>query len=539
MTRPVGAALSVILGLSCTTAHAIELRLVPTAATGSTAVVNTSDPLDTQVTIDAGEIIRVDVYVANWGGEALRGVQVELRQTSLTSGTAGELSIRPLDISPADGVCDLDSAFCPFCGPVFDSNGIYTDACRRRCGDASGELCAASNPSPCPDDGGLLACLFGFPDFFGLMPNIFGQGVGADNPNILLLTWLATADTGALDDGFAHYVSTLILQADTAARGTFTLSHWPSPCVGCTSNGSFVRNENGQPFVQPTLLGQCRVHIRSGRCCLNGTCLGFGTDEDCVALGGENWNPGVPCAIGSPCVCSADSECLDVDPCNGLESCDEGANLCLAGTPLTCDDANPCTVDSCDRFDPAAAADGCVNDAGPLAGQTCNDFDVCTLEETCVNGACVPVGMLDCDDGDPCTADSCDPVTGCLHDIPGGNGAVCNDGVLCTFDLCFNDVCLSEPFTYGDVNGDEFVNGDDVLCLADHFSGLVDSVACGSLFMPAAALARRDLAPCPTPGDPAGMGDGFINSDDILAVLDRFAGRIQDPLCLCVASATP
>src|SRR5262249_29294707 len=49
-------------------------------------------------------------------------------------------------------------------------------------------------------------------------------------------------------------------------------------------------------------------------------------------------------------------------------------------TPVNCDDGDACTIDSCD----------------PQAG--------CTH---------VP---RDCDDGEPCTADSCDPLTGqCLH----------------------------------------------------------------------------------------------------------------------------
>jgi cysteine-rich repeat protein len=53
--------------------------------------------------------------------------------------------------------------------------------------------------------------------------------------------------------------------------------------------------------------------------------------------------------------------CPDSTVCNGDETCD-GAGTCLPGTPLTCDDNNLCTQDSCD---PIA---GCVFDGSPIGG---------------------------------------------------------------------------------------------------------------------------------------------------------------------------
>src|SRR5262249_30235929 len=37
--------------------------------------------------------------------------------------------------------------------------------------------------------------------------------------------------------------------------------------------------------------------------------------------------------------------CDDADLCNGRETCQTG--VCRAGTPLTCDDGDPCTVNGC------------------------------------------------------------------------------------------------------------------------------------------------------------------------------------------------
>ena len=41
------------------------------------------------------------------------------------------------------------------------------------------------------------------------------------------------------------------------------------------------------------------------------------------------------------------NSCDDGDVCNGDETCNAG--VCDPGTPLTCDDSNPCTDDSCDE----------------------------------------------------------------------------------------------------------------------------------------------------------------------------------------------
>jgi hypothetical protein len=80
-----------------------------------------------------------------------------------------------------------------------------------------------------------------------------------------------------------------------------------------------------------------------------------------------------------------------------------------------CDDGNACTTDSCDP------ATGCVN------------TDI----------------SADCDDGNACTTDSCDPATGCVNTAD----VICDDGDECTDDSCDpelgcvttpNDVCVGE-----------------------------------------------------------------------------------------------
>jgi subtilisin-like proprotein convertase family protein len=77
---------------------------------------------------------------------------------------------------------------------------------------------------------------------------------------------------------------------------------------------------------------------------------------------------------------------------------------------------------------------GCTTNAD------CNDGNLCNGAETCVAGVCTPGTAINCDDGQFCTIDSCDPPTGnCQH-----AANPCDDGVVCTLDSCdeANDVCV-------------------------------------------------------------------------------------------------
>jgi glucose/arabinose dehydrogenase len=124
--------------------------------------------------------------------------------------------------------------------------------------------------------------------------------------------------------------------------------------------------------------------------------------------------------------------CGDVDVCNGAESCQAG--ICTAGTPLACDDGNPCTIDRCDPVTGCAAAP--VTDGTP-----CADDDVCNGAETCHAGVCSPQTPLACDDQNPCTTDGCDPVSGCTA-APVEDGTPCSDGLVCDgAESCASGVC--------------------------------------------------------------------------------------------------
>jgi subtilisin family serine protease len=113
--------------------------------------------------------------------------------------------------------------------------------------------------------------------------------------------------------------------------------------------------------------------------------------------------------------CVTDSACNDGNPCNGIETC--GSGVCASGTPLNCDDANPCTADACN---PMA---GCQHT--PVAdGTACGEGNACTVGQTCHAGACTAGAPVNCDDGIACTADACVSGRGCVHTIADGPAGV-------------------------------------------------------------------------------------------------------------------
>lgn len=77
-------------------------------------------------------------------------------------------------------------------------------------------------------------------------------------------------------------------------------------------------------------------------------------------------------------------------------------------------------------------------------GRACDDGDLCTENGTCdASGACVETPVT-CDDGNDCTIDSCDAALGCQVDAASADGQACSgDGLGCTTDVCAAGSCGS------------------------------------------------------------------------------------------------
>lgn len=108
-----------------------------------------------------------------------------------------------------------------------------------------------------------------------------------------------------------------------------------------------------------------------------------------------------------------------------------------------CEDGNICTMDVCDPLT------GCTND-NVLDGTPCSDNSICNGYETCQSGVCTAGMPAQCNDHNPCTVDPCDPLTGCRNDaVP--DGTSCEDGVsangaeTCQGGVCTAGVPLATP----------------------------------------------------------------------------------------------
>ncbi|NUN13423.1 MAG: lamin tail domain-containing protein [Myxococcales bacterium] len=113
------------------------------------------------------------------------------------------------------------------------------------------------------------------------------------------------------------------------------------------------------------------------------------------------------------------------------------AEFCTGEVSIVCEDCNPCTADVCDPVS------GCV--FLPITGP-CDDGDPLTVNDTCDQGECQAGPVKNCDDGISCTLDIPDllSITGCSH-LP--DHTECDDGVGCTLDLCSVDAqgCMNQP----------------------------------------------------------------------------------------------
>ncbi len=194
-------------------------------------------------------------------------------------------------------------------------------------------------------------------------------------------------------------------------------------------------------------------------------------------------------------VCNGQDDDCDGDTDEGFasgEPCTVGSGACATSghfvcradggvacdaLPPDCDDGNGCTHDACD---PEV---GCFHTPQGEAA-ACDDGTACTTGDHCQAGLCVGTPLA-CDDGNACTSDACEPAMGCVFEP---NADACDDGDLCTTgDRCEGGLCVgAEPLDCSD--------GDP--CTADECD---PSGGCASAPEP-------EGAPCDD-GDPCTSGD--------------------------------
>jgi len=189
---------------------------------------------------------------------------------------------------------------------------------------------------------------------------------------------------------------------------------------GCFHNATSGTCDDGNPCTAGDLCSGSTCVGKAGAVCDDGESC---TVDACDAKMGCSFTPVM---AGS---------CEDGSPCTSQDVCKDGK--CAAGNIKACSDSEPCTQDGCDNktglctFTPVADGKG-----------KCEDGNLCTIGDLCLKGTCSAGTPRDCSDGNACTADGCDPVTGDCFQLPLQNGTVCDDGDKCTTqDACLQAKC--------------------------------------------------------------------------------------------------
>jgi hypothetical protein len=126
---------------------------------------------------------------------------------------------------------------------------------------------------------------------------------------------------------------------------------------------------------------------------------------------------GSACGLGSQCVSGS---CVD--------------GVCCNTTGSTCGQCYACNVP------------GSVGTCTATSGGACTDGNACTTADKCSAGTCVGGPPLVCDDQNPCTADACNPASGCMFP-PGNAGTVCRaaTSVCDTPEVCTGTSATCAP----------------------------------------------------------------------------------------------
>ncbi|MCB9738961.1 MAG: hypothetical protein H6747_06815 [Deltaproteobacteria bacterium] len=225
-------------------------------------------------------------------------------------------------------------------------------------------------------------------------------------------------------------------------------------CAGGACVGLGKNCDDAEPCtVDDCIKGVGCVHdaLQKGACddndacttgdgCKSGSCVGAAT-LDCDDNESCTVDTCVPSSGCKHVALAAGAACSDANPCTNKDHCSQGK---CVGAAVNCDDDNVCTEDAC-----SPELGKCTN--LPNAVEKCEDGDVCTVGDVCKGGACKGGKLKPCDDANVCTLDSCDSLKDCVHQ--GVVGTICDDGSACTEgDACAGTSCTGKTKACGDDN---------------------------------------------------------------------------------------
>ena len=148
-------------------------------------------------------------------------------------------------------------------------------------------------------------------------------------------------------------------------------------------------------------------------------------------------------------MCSAASvsaqTCDDLNVCTNPDMCADGDCIGMANSIGACDDGNDCTAGD------ACASGVCTG--MPIDGGVCDDDNECTDEDTCVSGLCQGTAAT----GTACGSDECGicNMQGRCVANPEREGTSCTDllGACTQNDICVDIICMGTMVTCPNVDG--------------------------------------------------------------------------------------
>lgn len=355
-----------------------------------------------------------------------------MSDTCLADGGCGGSPVQcsgPAGSCFAPATCNPDGGFCEF--PVLVGNacddGLPCTVGDRCLGDGS---CAAT---------GSVSCDAG-PCLLSLCMSANGQCSAPVPAN----------HGGACDDGNACTLS------DACAGGTCAGINVTCDDTNPCTDDACIPADGGCNFV-PDDGNTCddQSLCTSGDHCSGGACVS--TPVTCDDGNGCTTDG---CAAATGCTFTVDvgAPCSDGNGCTLGDTCAADAG-CAPGPLETCDDQVTCTVDSCNPQDGGcsnvpdhAACDGgnpcAVDTCNPVSdcefafkpqGEACEDMNACTTAGQCNGAGVCGSSPVNCDDGNACTLDTCNVVTGCSN-------APLADDTPCAGGACLDGTCLTKTF---------------------------------------------------------------------------------------------
>lgn len=313
---------------------------------------------------------------------------------------------------------------------------------------------------------------------------------GEDDAETVSDTGTSGADVASSCDGEA--VGTACDDGDCCTLGDQCQECDPAVDAGCSSaamacvGSAACVDEN----VDDCALSACNCSDEGEPLCVaedapNGAACDFDTNDCTIGdtcLGGEciKSQP-LPLDDGNPCTEDScvkgelvhtallEGQCDDGNECTTGDTCITGT--CTGGDPVTCV-VGPCMADAT-----CVPGEGCVESPLPV-GAFCGSDNACVVSAACNDESeCEVVETINCDDGNACTADSCDPASGCSHDEEALEGSSCeldSDAGCVAGGVCASGVCVAETVV-------SCVDGDD--CCAEGCDANTDSdcsASCGN-----------------------------------------------------------